>query len=340
MKIADILDRSLMKLEEQTGSVVKKAEIALNQKNVESDIELKYCQKNLKFHGFIEPSPSKAQVLKKLKVNLENNKCPLLITDYASPNLIEFLVSKEINFLDTAGNAYIRIGGLFILLKGNKKPEYIERQKPKRIFQETGLKILYVLLNNPDLVNESYRTLAKMSNTSPSSVKYVFEELKEMRFLIFPSKNKRKLVYLPKLLERWSIAYEENLKPTLHRGFFRLKNEIPKQRLKQIPSLFDQTYWGGELAAELSTNYLRAEKLILYSSERFSKLMQELVLIPSDKKELEITDIFWNKNLKSFGDNANLASPILIYADLYNSLYERNLETAEIILQNDLSYLF
>ncbi len=45
---------------------------------------------------------------------------PLLITDYVNPDLMETMENNEINFIDAAGNAFIKVPPLFIKIKGNK----------------------------------------------------------------------------------------------------------------------------------------------------------------------------------------------------------------------------
>ena len=356
MKNTDILDRSLMKLEEQTGAKVKTLD-SLNKSLVtiswnssipndkinldtkKSFVRISYGANEDDFEVHVLNNMSAAAMatnVKKIK-----NKNTLFVSDYFSGNMADSWINSQINFTDIAGNTHIRTDNLFILIKGNKKPEIIEKQRPKRLFQEVGLKILFILLNDPNIINNTYRQIAQLSKTSPSSVQYIFEELEEMNFLIFPSNSKRKLVQKQKLLERWSIAYGEHLKPKLHRGYFKFKYPLSKQKLKSLLNSSEQIYWGGEFAAEMMTNYLDAHYFTLYSSARFSTLIKELLIIPTkkDKSEFELIEVFWDKDIDAIFNTRKITSPILTYADLYNSLNERNMETAEKILQNDLQYL-
>lgn len=360
MKNADILDRSLMKLEEQTGiRVIDDSsnalfDVTINYLNSSYTHRAKYnldlYKVNLKIEhdigafdlkAVVIPNASKAEILNYYENSQKDNI--LFVSPYFSKSITDFLIEKKINFIDTAGNTYLLTKGLFFLIKGNKKPTDLDISQPKRLFQETGLKVLFVLLNHPKLINESYRSIASMASVSASSVKYVFEELEELKFLLFSSKNKRQLVRLPRLLQRWSIAYGENLKPKLHRGYFKFKKQTPKSSLKLLGIKAKESYWGGEFAAELMVNYLDAKYFTLYSSARFSTLVREMLIIPTEKddSELELLDVFWKKDsVINLNGNEEIVSPILIYADLYNSLNERNLDTAKKILENELSYLF
>lgn len=355
MKTADILDRSLMKLKEQTGVEVvensppSSALITITWHNDKDEnkwksnlekkevyLEIKHDVGDFAFKAIVLSNSSKSEILNHFH---NTKKDTIFISPYFTNATIDFLIEKKINFIDTAGNTYLLKKGLYFLIKGHKKPDDIEVAHPKRIFQEAGLKILFVLLNNIEAINFTYREIAKLSKTSASSVQYVFEELEDMGFLLNISKKKRKLINRQKLLERWSIAYGENLKPKLHRGYFRFKYEIPKKKLKTLPNTLPNTYWGGELGAEIITRYLYSQKFTLYSSERFSKLVKELLIIPTKKEDsdLELIEVFWEMELNN--NSTSTAPNILIYADLYNSLIERNLETAQKLLENELQYL-
>ncbi|MGB0931606.1 MAG: type IV toxin-antitoxin system AbiEi family antitoxin [Chitinophagales bacterium] len=357
MKTADILDRSLMKLEEQIGVKVLQnlppssthIAVSLPYKIGESQqepgldtkevyLKIKHAIGDFDFKAIILPNASKAEILNQFQ---NTKKDTIFISPYFTKNIADFLIEKKINFIDIAGNTYLFKKGLFCLIKGNKKPTDLEVAHPKRTFQETGLKILFVLLSNLEKINLTYREIAKLSKTSASSVQYIFEELEEMKFLINLSKKERRLINKQKLLERWSIAYGENLKPKIHRGYFKFKYEIPKKKLKVLPKTLTKTYWGGELGAEIITKYLYAQKFTLYSSERFSKLVKELLIIPTKKEdsELELIEVFWDMELNCSKNTLTTVSPILIYADLYNSLNERNLEITQKLLENDLQYL-
>ena len=48
---------------------------------------------------------------------------PLLITAYVNPDLMETMENNEVNFIDAAGNAFIKVPPLFIKIKGNKIEE-------------------------------------------------------------------------------------------------------------------------------------------------------------------------------------------------------------------------
>jgi len=93
--------------------------------------------------------------------------------------------------------------------------------------------------------------------------------------------------------------------------------------------------WGGEPAASLLTNYLTPEKFIIYTNGSWQELVRALKVVPDDNGDIEVLEMFWNENDKY--REKNIVPPLLIYADLMGSRIGRNVETAKLILENELS---
>ena len=109
----------------------------------------------------------------------------LLITGYVSPQQGEMLRSKEIQYADAAGNMFIRHPGVAILISNCAKPQRIEQQKcVGRAFSPAGLKLLFLLLTEPDALNWGYRNLAQYSGVSLGSVGYIMADLQNSGHLI------------------------------------------------------------------------------------------------------------------------------------------------------------
>jgi hypothetical protein len=61
---------------------------------------------------------------------------------------------KEIDlfFMDAAGNAYINKPPLYVFIKGNKPPQNLKAAATRRLLKAGGLRIVFTLLNNPNMV--------------------------------------------------------------------------------------------------------------------------------------------------------------------------------------------
>ena len=84
--------------------------------------------------------------------------------------------------------------------------------------------------------------------------------------------------------------------------------------------------WGGEPAGDILTNYLRPEKFILYTTETNKDLMINYKLIPDEKGDIFVYEMFWNTNF-----NDKTIPKQLVYTDLMITNDKRCKETAKLI---------
>ncbi|MBL7060775.1 MAG: hypothetical protein ISS13_02940 [Actinobacteria bacterium] len=89
---------------------------------------------------------------------------------------------------------YIDNFPLYIFIKGNKQPDILTKNLTKRAFKTTGLKMIFALLKNPNLIKKSYRDIAKVTNIALSTMALVIRDLRELGFLIDMGKKGKKLL--------------------------------------------------------------------------------------------------------------------------------------------------
>lgn len=268
-------------------------------------------------------------ILSQLEMQDKNKKW-LFVADYLAKDVAEILQKESHNYLDVAGNAFIKTNNLFIFIEGKKK-----RSKDKKnqscAFQEVGLKLLLLVISDAESLQLSYRTIAEKTNISLGSVSNIFGELQDSGFILKTHKM-RVLKNMDALLERWVIAYNEILKPRILRKKYRLANtdssflDINNQELGFV--------WGGESAASLITNYLKSSNYTIYYDGDLSVLTKNLRLIPDNNGNVEVYQTFWTEDLQL--KYQNTAPPLVVYADLMGTNSARNIEAAKIILENGL----
>ena len=88
-------------------------------------------------------------------------------------------------------------------------------------------------------------------------------------------------------------------------------------------------YWGGEVAAEKLTGYLKPAKITIYARKNLDRLIVENRLRPDVNGDIEILEAFWavDTELQMNG----VVPALLIYADLLATTNPRNIETARLI---------
>jgi hypothetical protein len=256
---------------------------------------------------------------------LKNQEDYIMVVPQVNAEKADELRQNGIQFIDTAGNGYINQPPLYLFIKGNKAQGVIKAPPVNRAFKQTGLRVLYALLCNPGLENETYRTIAAKTNVALGMINWVVKDLTELGFLMEIGAGRR-LIQKERLLERWITGYAEQLRPKLVIGRYRGAEGWWQQAVLQP----EQAQWGGEVAAAKLTDYLKPQVVTVY----VDKDNPAVVLIPNRLKkdpegDVELVGRFWLPDVVApHGDTVH---PILVYADLMTTGNQRNIETARII---------
>jgi len=261
----------------------------------------------------------------------------LIIAKYITSEVALELRENGINYLDVAGNCYIKYQDLLLYIVGLKVHKK-KKTNQSKAFQEAGIKIIFNLLNNPENLQLSYRELAELADVSIGSVSNVMNELEEQNFIL-KTKLKRVLKNKTQLLERWVIAYQDVLRPRLVKKQMRFIKPDAIQNWKglYLDNEGGITLWGAEPAAAILTNQLVPEKFSIYTTQSWQNIGQDMGLVPDVNGKVEVLQVFWKR--KEAFNNQITTPPLLVYADLIGSGYSRNIETAKIILENELQYI-
>lgn len=312
---------------------------------------------NLKSKGSIEPSiliinqtefsiyiksdisiGNKGAILSILKEASNKSSLPIiLVVNYIPSDITKEFIAANINYLDIAGNCSIKGENLVVQIEGKKRIKTAKTNQ-SRAFQEAGIKLIFSFLINPKAVQCTYRELSKLADISLGSVGSIMQELTELHFIL-KTKDKVILKNKPQLLQRWVIAYHDVLRQRLLLKRMQFVNADAHKNWKKLPlqQAENTVLWGAEPAASLLTNHLSPGKFVIYSNGLWNSLIADLKLTPSENGEIEVLKIFWDEqnNYKK----ESIVPPLLVYADLIGSGNDRNIETAKIILENELSYL-
>ncbi len=255
----------------------------------------------------------------------------LLVTRYVTPQMADHMKEMGIQFIDTAGNAYINEPPLFIFIKGNRPVDRHPKERPTRAFQPTGLQVVFAILCNPGLENEPFRQIAKVANAALGTVGWVMRDLKKMGYLLDRGKRGRHLLRKKELLERWVTIYPDHLRPKNLVGRYRAA-DIEWWKAEELTNF--TAYWGGEIAAAKLTKYLKPQVITIYVKEKPGRLLLKHRIMKEPNGNIEVLKAFWN--FEYDWPFPNLVHPILIYADLLATGDIRNIETAEIIYEREL----
>ncbi|MDG4813470.1 type IV toxin-antitoxin system AbiEi family antitoxin [Hydrogenovibrio sp. 3SP14C1] len=265
-----------------------------------------------------------------------HKKPVVLVTRYINPNLMDKLRDEGVFCIDTAGNAFIQKGAIYIFIKGNKLTEEQTIVKSNRAFQYAGLKVIFALLQNPNLIQQTYREIAEQADVALGSVGCILRDLVQQGY-VQKEGNNRSLVDKDRLTQNW-VEYYPKLKQKHFLGSFTTEST---GWWKTIDIAQFDALWGGEIAAETYTHYLQAKDGVVFIPQ---EMMGELIKTARLKKlktenedsiRIEFVETFWKEGAAQ--KNRALAPALLVYADLINSNYARNLETAQRLYEQYLS---
>ncbi len=258
----------------------------------------------------------------------------ILVTKYINPRIAELMKENEIAFIDTAGNAYINKPPLFIFVKGNKILEEDLVKPATRAFRPAGLQVIFAILCNKGLENTTYREIAKKADVALGTVNWVLRDLRQMGYLVDMGRRGRRLTDKFNLFIRWVNAYPEELKPKKLIGRYRAETFY---WWKDTELEGYQAHWGGEVAATMLTEYLKPEKITIYTRQPLGDLMLKNKIRKDPKGNIEVFKVFWKFEYK--WKYKNIVPPVLIYADLMATGDKRNIETADIIYEQTINRL-
>lgn len=256
----------------------------------------------------------------------------VIVTDYISESVAAILRSNRVQYIDTAGNMYLRGPGLLIDIQGRSRRLATDDPKPKalRAFKASGVRVLFSLLCQPESVAEPIRHIAHRSSTSLGTVHQVLGELDEAGYVF--SQGHRRLQRLSELLDRWVEAYTLNLWPKLTLGRFDSTDHDWWRSIDPILRA-EEAQWGGETAANLLRTSLSPETAVVYATAIPARLIVSGRLRKAQNRgNVEIRRRFWNF------DEPHLPITVptpLVYADLLASTDPRQREAADHLRTND-----
>jgi hypothetical protein len=328
-RINNIIEEALRVFEKTTGFEAQLQTEDLNNTRYPDGL-VQIARRNDKWHFAVEVKARVTRVTAGMgKLDpLNRQEKVLMITEYVTPPIADLLKELNIFFMDAAGNAYINEPPLYVFIKGNKPRLTLKAKTQKRLFKPSGLRVVFTLLNNPEIINKPYRDIAKAADVALGTIGWLIWDLKEMGFCIEIDKRKRKLVNVKSLFKRWVEAYPEQLRPKLVKERFEAANP---NWWKEINIKEYGAYWGGEVAAANLTGYLKPVKATIYTNEPIGELVLKNRLRKAEQGNVEILAQFWN--FKYELADQDTVPPILVYADLMATGDQRNIEAAEIIYE-------
>ncbi len=249
----------------------------------------------------------------------------VLVTDYVNPITAADFRRRQIQFVDSAGNAYLRRGNLFVFVSGQAAPA---RPRPSRTlaFRKSGLRAAFVLLSSPRLRQGSTRQIAQAAGVALGSVPGALQALRELGY-VEEIRGKRRILNHERLIAQWTDAYARALEPTLLLQRFAGKSGDWWRDPRTAERYGVQ--WGGETAAAILTEEVVPEDIVFYGNDLPTRLITDHRLQPDPSGTVIVRKRFWNFDTEF--PRREIVPPLLVYADLVTTGDSRLMKVAQTI---------
>jgi hypothetical protein len=261
----------------------------------------------------------------------------MLFAPHIGRPLAEYLVSKDVNFVDEAGNCHVRLGISFMaLIEGRTAAP---RAALGRGIGLSGHLALFAILAKPELLDTSIRTLAEQAGASKTAVEHLLARLMQEGAIV-RSRDRKQLQGKKTLLDRWLNGYATLVRPRLLVGQYRTQDVDPsalETRIEQVLADDKAWGWGGGAAANRLMGFYRGGKTILHLAEPSETIIRSLRGLPSNEGELTVLRTPGHIALE--GAAPHTVHPLLVYTELLTEGTDRARESAAMIRDRYLSWL-
>lgn len=271
-------------------------------------------------------------VLEDLKARNILDKSKLLVTASMTQEMAARCRTSGIQFIDTAGNAYLSNDhDLFVFVSGLKTAIDVLPIEATSLATPAALRMILGFLATPELLNASYREISYATKVATGAIGGVLNALAARNFLA-TTRNGRQLRNGSLLLSEWTAGYANRLRPKLARMRFSAEDPARLRAWQPTPGT---AAWGGEMAAAMLTRHLKPQQLMIYLDQHVPGALNELVkscrLRKDEHGELEVVQPFWQ--LDRLETTPGIAPLPLVYADLLASGESRNIDIASLLLK-------
>ncbi|HEX9793108.1 MAG TPA: type IV toxin-antitoxin system AbiEi family antitoxin, partial [Planctomycetota bacterium] len=252
----------------------------------------------------------------------------LLVIDRVGPVLAKELRRLDICFVDAGGNAWLAAPGLWIQVEG--RPVKTPRHRPARLYGKAGMRLLYLLLHDPNIVALPQRELATRAGIGLGNLPRLLGDLREGGFVEQTGAKQFALTDGSALRQRWEEMFLLVHRPKLEIAGYRLAHgeameDWGAKLVVQHLEFVGECGIGGELGAALLTKTLRPATATIYRDKAFTaKELAHLHLVPTDElPQVQLLTPIANQRERAViaPKNVPVADPLLLRVEL---LYTRD----------------
>ncbi|WP_336921527.1 type IV toxin-antitoxin system AbiEi family antitoxin [Aquipuribacter sp. SD81] len=233
-----------------------------------------------------------------------------------------------IQYLDSGGNAHLRLPGLLVQVEGRKPPGGATAGNDLPMATKSGLRVAFTLLVDPDALHVPYEQLSQRAGVSKGSVVNAMAGLTRAGFVT--ASPTRALVDVPRMVEDWIDGYRLVLQPRLQRSVF--SGPPPEWWWKEDAPLDGGLLSGGAALRHYGADLLPA-RTVVFGHPPWHELRRHAQLVPRRDQgtahvfEVELREQFWKPT-----EVSRYVPELLAVADGLGSLEPREVDAARALL--------
>ncbi len=267
---------------------------------------------------------------------------PILIVTYYCPRrAADELVRAGINFVDLAGNAYIKTPQFWLYLQGRKPTPMLARavRGEKGVLAgAAALRVIYALLARPQM-EWRMRDLAAQAGVALGWTNEILRALRATG-LVLQTKRRGPAAVLKRrpLLDRWVTDYGAVLRPQLllgtHTPVDGTVDDVAARVAKAETFEGNGIALGGTWGADAVTHFYRGPRLVIHVEPPQQRWLQPLRIIPDERGQVTLlkpaAPMMWDDLIMT---GAGPVAPVLVlYPELLADPDPRARELAEQIV--------
>lgn len=289
------------------------------------------------------------QTIEGLDLKTLNAHGTIILANYISTKARNVLHQSKINYVDTAGNIFLKHESIHIHIETGQSDRSAITNDRGRAFTKAGLKVLYQFFRSENRrnlsdelefkaeagpiadINSPYSNIAKQASVSKDTVSKVLQDLLDQGYLLRKNSKEFKWVDKKAVFERWVGRINEIMRPSLDQRKYRFVDE-PINTEGLPPEYQLGGYYGAERCLHLtpSMQVINPPYLIYCHKPITKDIIQDLKLIPDPNGNITVIEAFW---VDQYQISPSADFPVL-YADLIYANTPRMLEIAQLIYTN------
>ncbi len=250
----------------------------------------------------------------------------LLLGPHTSSRGSAVLRNAGIHHIDGAGNAWLRLPGVVVDIRGRPSPRPASPRGSSQahLFSPSRASVVCALSSWPELVEAPVRTIAASARVSVGLAQDTLKMLEAAGHLTtWPTRG---LERIPQLIDRWAAAFPAALgSPARTRGYHAESLDVEAADAGVV-----------RLSGEATAPGIRGLSAVVYTDESSIRLAMRNRWRTDREPNIFVRSLFWREPDEADASSLmGVAPPLVVYADLLASGEGRQRETARAMREAD-----